>query len=309
MRRVALAAAALANIAQVVGKVEPVPLLLSKGLCPPPDLPHRSSIIADLCCERAGCTAFPTTCPPRCQGAYITYYEECGAQLPLDSNPSFESFASACDALGPMPPPPPGGYFPPPKWEEPPVSQVRHDVEPCATESAACQADSFCKKFMDEQLKGATMQHCETNALCDAMIACAMDLAKDMGRQSDKPGKPPASPVSQDFVTKERCCAQNEPCCPSYGTAPLAEVDDDVPDWEDGGCTYNVRVRAYEGEGCTGCEPCTAACNAEAVLGGKARPGEPGYDPHSRVQDNQDDLGPRSLLPCQLGTVRFYGPP
>ena len=70
-----------------------------KGLCPPPDLPHRSSIIADLCCERAGCTAFPTTCPPRCQGAYITYYEECGAQLPLDSNPSFESFASACDAL------------------------------------------------------------------------------------------------------------------------------------------------------------------------------------------------------------------
>ena len=76
-----------------------------------------------------------------------------------------------------------------------------------------------------------------------------------------------------------------------------------------GAGTYNVRVRAYEGEGCTGCEPCTAACNAEAVLGGKARPGEPGYDPHSRVQDNQDDLGPRSLLPCQLGTVRFYGPP
>ena len=107
MRRVALAAAALANIAQVFGKVEPVPLSLSKGLCPPPDLPHRSSVVADLCCQTAGCTAFPSTCPPRCQGAYITYYEECGAQLPLDANPTFESFASACDALGPIPPPPP----------------------------------------------------------------------------------------------------------------------------------------------------------------------------------------------------------
>ena len=56
--------------------------------------------------------------------------------------------------------------------------------------------------------------------------------------------------------------------------------------------TDNLDLKAYEGN-CLGCEPCTADCNADAVIGGAG-----GDDPDG---DGEDAVDPLYLMPCQLG--------
>ena len=61
---------------------------------------------------------------------------------------------------------------------------------------------------------------------------------------------------------------------------------DTGPAWM-GTCTYNLDLKVYEGE-CTGCEPCTAECNADAVIGAGG-------------SGRANEVDPLFLQPCTLG--------
>ena len=210
-----------------------------------------------------------TPCLCAAQTAYLTFFMECGIQLPLQDDPSYQMLADSCVALPPSPPPPAG------LWQEPTGgSAVEVDVVPCHAETIACQSDEFCEHFTRETLAGASLADCHANALCDAMVACAMSLALD-GRP---PPPPPAPPLPKQPAGNNDC---GVPACDGPQCCEVVRP----PEWEDGGCTWNLGLQIYEG-GCSGCEPCTAACTVEAAVG-----------------MGDDHMASSALIPCQLGST------
>ena len=93
--------------------------------------------------------------------------------------------------------------------------------------------------------------HCRTYGLLRSVIffntacrSCAMDLAKSLPTAA-LPPPPSPSPAAEQLVAEQHCCAANEPCCPTYGMPDAGGMNGGnvpPPDWETGGCTYNLRV-------------------------------------------------------------------